>query len=182
MNHQELILKVSERYREPHRYYHTLDHIEYMLRMGGDLDLSDEQVLAIWFHDAVYEPQSSTNEADSAALAVAMLSDHGYPQASIELVRQIVADSEQHVPTVPESATVIDLDLCPLAADPEVYDRNCVNLRLEHSWLTDAEFDNNLRQFLSKMLAKPHIFWTPWGEQLEGAARANLQRALDSLG
>ena len=182
MNHQELILELSSRYCEPHRHYHTLDHIEYMLMMAGDQDLSDEQVLAIWFHDAIYEPQSSTHEADSADLAVEMLTARRYPKAGIELVRQIVIDSEEHAPTVPESALVIDLDLSPLAAAPDVYDRNRDNLRREHAWLSDSEFEGNLRQFLAKMLAKPHIFWTPWGRQLEAAARGNLQRALDSLG
>jgi predicted metal-dependent HD superfamily phosphohydrolase len=181
VNHTGLILDLSKRYCEPHRYYHTLEHIAYLLMKGKDQDLSDEQTLAIWFHDAIYNPQSRSNEADSADLAVEMLRACHYPEAGIELVRQIVLDSEQHEPTVPESAKVIDLDLCPLAAEPEIYDRNHGNIRRENSWLSDTEFQNNLQMFLQRFLARDRIFWTPWGEGLEAAARENLQRTLDSL-
>ncbi|MEE2887928.1 MAG: hypothetical protein VX951_10925 [Planctomycetota bacterium] len=181
MNHEELILDLSRRYCEPHRHYHTLDHIAYLLMMGREMDLSDEQILSIWFHDAIYEPQSATNEADSAALAVEMLTARAYPEASIEIVRQIVIDSEKHIPTIPEAAQVIDLDLCPLAAQPDVYDQNQDNLRREHAWLSNEEFEQNLRRFLTTLLASERIFWTPWGKALEGPARNNLQRTLDSL-
>lgn len=182
MNHQELILDLSRRYCEPHRHYHTLEHVAYLLMMGRNLDLSDDQILSIWFHDAIYEPQSTTNEADSADLAVKMLRAREYPEAGIEVVRQIVIDSEKHVPTIPESAKVIDLDLCPLAAEPDVYDHNRENLRREHTWLSDAEFEQNLRKFLANLLASKAIFWTPWGKALEARTRSNLQRTLDSLG
>lgn len=181
MSHAGLILNLSKRYCEPHRYYHTLEHIAYLLMKGRGQDLSDEQTLAIWFHDAIYDPQSRTNEIDSADLAVEMLSACGYPEDGIDLVRQIVLDSEQHEPTVPESAKVIDLDLCPLAAEPKIYDHNHGNIRRENAWLSDAEFQTNLQIFLEGFLARDRIFWTPWGESLEAPARENLQRTLDAL-
>lgn len=181
MSHPELILDLSKRYCEPHRFYHTLGHIAYILMMGRDLELSDEQTLAIWFHDAIFEPRSSTNEIDSANLAVEILRASNYPEASVELVRRMVLDSEKHTPTIPESAKVIDLDLCPLAAESSLYDSNRENIRRENLWLSDAEFDENLGKFAESFLARERIFWTPWGEFLEAAARANLQRTLDGL-
>ena len=60
-------------YAEPHRHYHTLDHIADLLRLlekhGGVSD-ADAVKLAILFHDAVYDPARQDNEAASARLAV----------------------------------------------------------------------------------------------------------------
>ena len=55
---------------EPKRAYHTLVHLEEMvgyLRLFPQLD-SPSIVLAIFFHDAIYDPTSGTNEEDSAKL------------------------------------------------------------------------------------------------------------------
>jgi predicted metal-dependent HD superfamily phosphohydrolase len=58
-------------YAEPHRHYHTLDHIADLLRLlethGGVSD-ADAVKLAILFHDAVYDPVRQHNEAASANL------------------------------------------------------------------------------------------------------------------
>lgn len=42
---------------------------------------------AVWFHDAVYDPRSDTNEADSAQLAGELLTAAGLPAATVEKVR-----------------------------------------------------------------------------------------------
>src|SRR5215207_4462890 len=63
------------RHREAHRRYHTLSHVAHVLRAVAEL-LPEVEVpdpvavrLAAWFHDAIYDPRSTVNEADSAALA-----------------------------------------------------------------------------------------------------------------
>jgi predicted metal-dependent HD superfamily phosphohydrolase len=60
-------------YSEPHRFYHTLEHLAEMFKVAGKLadaavDVAALQ-LAIWFHDAVYDPRATDNEERSAALA-----------------------------------------------------------------------------------------------------------------
>src|SRR5690348_8638750 len=60
------------RWSEPHRRYHTLDHLAFMLRIidrYGDLvDDPDAVRLAAWFHDAVYDVHGADNEERSALL------------------------------------------------------------------------------------------------------------------
>ena len=73
MEATDLLMELTRRYTEPHRRYHDLRHIADMLCKGEALKLSDEQVMAVWFHDAIYDPTSKTNEADSAVLAVEKL-------------------------------------------------------------------------------------------------------------
>ena len=55
-------------YNEPHRFYHTLNHIEYVLKQLKDAELlkHDELFLAAIFHDIIYNPKSNTNEEESA--------------------------------------------------------------------------------------------------------------------
>ena len=71
------------RYREPHRRYHTADHLRQVLTMidelAGDQDLFLVR-LAAWFHDAVYAipPGQVTNEEASARLAIRELSRAGW--------------------------------------------------------------------------------------------------------
>src|SRR5262245_10907424 len=60
-------------YSEPHRYYHTLEHLAEMFKVAGKLaDAATDPAavqLAIWFHDAVYDSRATDNEERSAALA-----------------------------------------------------------------------------------------------------------------
>src|SRR5262245_18351172 len=60
-------------YSEPQRHYHTLRHLDEVLRTVGKLrDYCHDPAaveLAVWFHDAVYDPRGQDNEARSAQLA-----------------------------------------------------------------------------------------------------------------
>src|SRR6185503_19782333 len=65
------------RWREPHRRYHTVEHLAFMLDViDRDADLADDPDavrLAAWLHDAVYDPRAADNEERSVDLAVAAL-------------------------------------------------------------------------------------------------------------
>lgn len=58
---------LMELYSEENRAYHNLLHIDRMLSwLDESGEASDAVELAIWFHDAIYDPQGSQNEAKSA--------------------------------------------------------------------------------------------------------------------
>ncbi|HVL11359.1 MAG TPA: hypothetical protein VM529_02255, partial [Gemmata sp.] len=56
-------------YSAPGRHHHTLEHLAEMFRVAGRLaPQTDDPAavqLAIWFHDAVYDPRAKDNEARS---------------------------------------------------------------------------------------------------------------------
>jgi len=50
-----MLYELYRRYAEPHRKYHNLAHIFRMFEIAQnrEMELTAEQVVAIWFHDAV---------------------------------------------------------------------------------------------------------------------------------
>ena len=174
------ILELTRRYTEPHRHYHDIRHIAWILHQARGLRLSDEQILAIWFHDAVYDPRSDTNERDSARLAEQLLAAEGYAPAAIDLVAAIILDTEQHVATCPEAEIVIDLDLGPLGVEWDEYLANTAKLEREFAHLPPAERLRQRRAFCESILARPRIYTTDWGRPREQRARDNLRRSLQT--
>lgn len=175
----DLLLSLTRRYLEPHRHYHSLEHVAAMLHAGREFCLDDDQVMAVWFHDAIYDPRSETNEEDSAALASQLLAANGWPATAIARVRRIVLDTKLHEPTVDGSAAVLDLDLMSLALPWPEFHRNTERIRAEYAHVGDAEFRAGRAKFFAAMLRRPRLFFTPIGARLEAAARANLARAND---
>lgn len=175
------IIELSRRYCEPHRRYHTIEHVAHMLWRGRTHALTDEQVAAVWFHDAIYDPRRDDNEERSAELAVEHLTALGWPRHATEAVRRMVLDTRRHTPTIDPSRTVIDLDLYGLSADREVFDRDGRHIRAEFAHVDDVTFMQGRRAFFEELLARDRIYWTTWGARLEGLARANLRRALREL-
>ncbi len=179
---RSILLDLTRRYLEPHRAYHALPHIADMLQRGRDLQLTDVQIAAIWFHDAVYDSQRKDNEAQSAALAVTSLTAEGWAPRDVQLVERIVLDTEKHVPSVPEAEVVIDLDLASLALPWEGFTANTAAVRAEFLHVPEADFRAGRAAFFARMLERKQLFWTPYGRALEAQARANLARGLRELG
>src|SRR3990170_3248062 len=75
--------KLKELYSEPQRKYHNANHIhqcleqfEYVRHLPND---SEAVEMAIWFHDAIYDPESRQNEMASAVLASSIIESAGLP-------------------------------------------------------------------------------------------------------
>src|SRR5918912_1569268 len=82
---QSTFADLAGRYREPWRYYHTLDHVAAVLEevrsLRGGAPEVPALLLAAWFHDAVYDPRAGDNEERSAAYAGEVLGAQGLPEA-----------------------------------------------------------------------------------------------------
>jgi pantetheine-phosphate adenylyltransferase len=88
---------IFQLYNEEHRYYHTLEHINYMLNKAEEnYELSDDLLIAIIFHDVIYDPKSTNNELESAKLF------KKYSRNKIkneDLIYQAILDTKNHIPT-----------------------------------------------------------------------------------
>ena len=82
-------------YGEPHRHYHTLDHIAALLRLleehGRGVGDHDAVALAILFHDVVYDPARHDNEDASAAHTIDRLTRLGFPRELVAKVARYVS-------------------------------------------------------------------------------------------
>jgi predicted metal-dependent HD superfamily phosphohydrolase len=176
-------------YAEPHRHYHTLDHVADLLRLwekhGGASDAGAVR-LAILFHDAVYDPMRRDNEAASAKLAVRQLSALGFPQQLLgKIETYILATRHGAAPQAMEDADLdmlLDLDLSVLAAASDRYRIYALAIRQEYSAVPDALYRPGRRRVLEGFLARPQIYRierlrTLW----EAAARANLSGEIAAL-
>src|SRR4051794_38038275 len=78
------LAEVLARHREPHRRYHGVRHVTWVVRhvaeLAQEVPLCDggAVVAAAFFHDAVYDPRAADNEAQSARLAERVLGELGW--------------------------------------------------------------------------------------------------------
>ncbi len=107
---------IVNRYSEPQRFYHTLDHIVEVLNelRNSDLLIHDELFLAAIFHDIVYNPQSKTNEEDSATFFLNEAKSSQLTTEQKEHIKQLILDTKHHKPTVKFSEEFIKADLAIL--------------------------------------------------------------------
>lgn len=170
-------------YGEPHRHYHTLAHIHGMLS-GLDACLHQAKQpdvirLAIWFHDAIYDPHRHDNEAQSADLAREHLTQWGAPVEWVSRISAMIEATAQHewLDGDSDTALFLDLDLAILGMDSAVYDRYAQQVRQEYSWVPSALYQAGRAQVLERFLQRPCIYFTPeFASQFEDLARSNLKR------
>ncbi|MGX4658299.1 HD domain-containing protein [Micromonospora sp. SCSIO 07396] len=178
------------RWREPHRRYHTEHHLRAVLDLvDRHADLADrpERVaLAAWTHDAVYDPRAAAdaNERASAELAGGLLTGLGVPAGTVAEVRRLVLLTAGHrtAPGDRDGALLCDADLAVLATPPEVYDGYAAAIRAEYAHVPEADFRAGRARVLDGLLALPTLFrLPPLAARWETPARANLRRELTSL-
>lgn len=183
------------RLSEPHRAYHSQTHIDAMLarfRKAREAFHVPEAVeLAIWFHDAVYEPGAMDNERRSAVLLRRAL-DGLAASALLEAAELMILATEHHAvplglpaPLTADLAAFLDLDMAVLGASPVEYDLYAAGVAREFVPVVgEAAYRQGRAAFLRRALATatPLFHTSPVQEALERPARANMLRELDAVG
>ncbi len=178
--------RLSALYSQPHRAYHTLDHIEALFaEFDGARQLCerpDEVEYAIWFHDAIYDARREDNEERSADLAAEVAAEidlNATFAPSIEAL--IVATKHEEFPTAPDAQLVVDCDLSPLGCSAEQFRENGKLVRREYAWIPEEQYVARREAFLRRFLERPHIYCTGlFRDKYEAQARSNLQSAISS--
>jgi predicted metal-dependent HD superfamily phosphohydrolase len=179
------------RYREPGRHYHTLRHVAETVAALRLLLATEREaaahasgstcMLAVYYHDAVYETTADDNERRSAELAVDVLGRLHCPAGVMADVARIVHSTATHISSAPDEGFVNDADLRVLARPSLVYDHYARRVRLEFAWVGEADWVVGRAAVLRSLLDRP-IYATVWGRRhWESNARANLRRELAEL-
>lgn len=109
-------LKFSEEvllnYNEPHRFYHTTQHLlEVITNLTHFEVFEDDVFLAAVYHDAIYNPKASDNEEQSANLFLEHAKNSNLTQEQKNSVTQLILDTKNHIPSSDKSQQLITADL-----------------------------------------------------------------------
>jgi predicted metal-dependent HD superfamily phosphohydrolase len=172
---------------EPHRRYHGLEHLlDCLARLDESPTAGEERDLAeaaLWYHDVVYRPGASDNEARSAEVARAALVEGGTPQSTAEEVARLVRLTD-HVapPEDPVGELVCDVDLSILGRPAREFEEYERRIREEYRQIPDLVYRAGRARVLAKLLAQDPLFRTDYfRRRYEDSARHNLRRSLGSL-
>jgi len=175
-------------YQEPHRRYHGLDHLRDCLEQldaapgtGPTRDLAE---IALWFHDAVYVPGATDNEARSAEWAARALVGAGADERQAREVARLIHLTDHARPAEDAvGALVCDVDLSVLgrpAAEFAEYERR---IRAEYGEVPEPLYRAGRATILARFLARDSLYRSGHFRALyEEAARRNLRHSLDRLG
>jgi predicted metal-dependent HD superfamily phosphohydrolase len=189
--HCHVFAQLVAAYSEPHRHYHNLDHIDWMLNLlhldvmySTPFPNPEWKVLelASWFHDVVYDPRSSENESRSAEVARNSLRELDLSTDLIARVSELIMMTKDHQapPMDFDALLFLDLDLSILASVPKKYEEYARAIRKEYAWVGDREFYLGRRKVLQVFLERT-VFRTDWFRPKEPDARLNIHREIAQI-
>jgi len=197
---------------EQQRQYHTLHHV---LEMFGYLDLlrqmdnddCHEEIsatarkvvkarleMATFFHDAVYNPKSGTNEEDSAELYKCFVADVWSIGKQIDAVDKskehdavvdyILATKHHRVSSSADAhlRMFLDVDMSVLGKQCDSYDAYAGMIRQEYIHVDRTLYCIKRAEILTDFLVADNIFsFEPINKAYEVQARDNLRREIAML-
>lgn len=195
-----LLENIASRYNEPHRHYHNREHLDNCLIAlvlnSSDCNLSDHDSklarIALFYHDAVLDPEKATNEFESATLFRADARKFGLTShdgdwklsaSDIENISHAIMctrhiDSE-YTPGLEWQKVVCDCDLAILGAQPAVFKKYEKDVRKEYQAIPHKQYMKKRETLMKKM--KNHaiwgVYWTRvFNMQFNAQAQLNLEK------
>lgn len=176
----------------PARHYHGQRHIDLLLGLLDEtrpaLAAPEAVELAIWYHDAVYDPARADNEAESAALLRADLDGLVAPALIAHAATLILATHTHRVPPglapplASDCAHFLDMDLSILGADAETFAWYNAAIRREYAHIPEPQWRQRRPAILAGFLARDRLYLTDhFHARFDAPARANLRAAIAAL-
>lgn len=201
---QDMFHQLWNLYSDSTRFYHTTVHIEEMLSVFklmttnyGDflprnfadngVDASDTIViLAIFFHDAIYDGKSSTNEEDSALL-FEEFADRIEIDETIKnkIAAYIIATKTHQVAgnqDDPYLDLFLDLDMAVLGKNQSAYTQYASLIRQEYDFVPVNVYCEKRAEILESFLKLQSVYRTSiMKAELEERSHSNLSGEIDRL-
>ncbi len=179
--------EIENAYSDRQRHYHTLAHLENLLR---DLTPVKEQIqdweavlFALFYHDIVYKATGKGNEEKSAELARKRLESLSFPpERTARCVAHILATKGHTGSNDPDTDLFTDADLSVLGKDENAYKEYYQQVRKEYAIYPDLLYKPGRKKVLQHFLSMERIFKTPhFFDLYEQQAHKNLQAELRTL-
>jgi predicted metal-dependent HD superfamily phosphohydrolase len=178
--------KLTEAYAEPQRHYHNQRHItECLAEFDAAGHLARQSVaveLALWFHDAVYDPKAADNEEQSAEMARNCLEGAGLPDLATTVVGLVMATKTHVIAGYPDAGLLVDVDLSILGQSEARFAEYETQIREEYSWVPKLIFKPKRSEILQRFLNRDHIYTHEhFVKRYEQNARRNLENSIRKL-
>lgn len=184
---EELYHQLVACYSEPHRKYHTIQHLDECLThfqsVSALADHPDEVELALWFHDAIYDTSKKDNEKRSAEWARASVAAVGVSIEKADRIYELIMGTmHKAVPVGRDAEVLVDIDLSILGAEAARFDEYEVQVREEYSWVPESLYRAARSKVLEMFVNREWIYSTePFRRDYEARARDNIARSLARL-
>ncbi len=178
--------QLTQAYAEPHRHYHNQQHIaECLAEFDGARHLAhepNEVEMALWFHDAVYDPKAGDNEEQSALLAKRCLESAGLSRLASTVAELVMVTRLHDAGAGPDAALMVDVDLSILGQSETRFSEYEAQIRKEYGWVPKPIFNSKRKQILLRFLERQHIYTMEFfTAKYEEKARRNLEQSVRKL-
>lgn len=184
---QDLFHRLVACYSEPHRKYHTMQHLNecfaHLESLRSIAERPAEVELALWFHDAIYKTSKKDNEERSAEWARESALAGGLSNDQAGRIFDLVTVTKHNaVPAGRDAEVLVDADLGILGADPARFDEYEGQVREEYPWVPGPLYRRERRRILQEFANRPSIYCTDhFRAKFEAQARDNIARSLARL-
>ena len=185
-------IKLATAYSEEHRHYHNLDHIASCLAEYNEIKKEIyhpmDVKLSIWFHDSVYDTQSSSNEEKSCELFLQAAKDLDLSRFTKASVKKMILATKHNSNYCwnqqnenNDICLFLDIDLSILGQDSETFLKYNSNIKKEYSWVEENLYSTERGKILGSFLTRNSIFNSKFFiKKYENKARKNIENLLES--
>src|ERR1044072_9446336 len=180
---EELYHQLVACYSEPHRKYHTIQHLNECLThfesVSALAEHADEVELALWFHDAIYDTSKKDNEKRSAEWARdSVLAAGVSSEKAGRIYELIMATMHNAVPVGQDAEVLVDIDLGILGARADRFDDYEMQVREEYSWVPENLYRAARRKVLEQFVNREWIYSIePFRSKYEARKRETIPRS-----
>lgn len=178
-----LLHLLLDAYSEPQRHYHTIQHIVECLAFFHQIknQLNDPIAveLAIWFHDAIYDPQAIDNEEKSAEL-IEQYCSQLFEKAQLQKVYEWIIATKKHSPATDQDLNyLLDIDLAILGSSKRRFAEYEQQIQQEYSWVDADLYQVKRAEVLNYFFEMKPLYQTEYfRDLLEEQAKYNLTSSL----
>lgn len=175
-------------YSELHRVYHTLEHIEYGLKLLKEVKYLCQDYFLVqfawWYHDVIYLPNSLNNESVSAnKVAFDSLQLKFADDTTLKIYKMIMATKHLNNKAESNDEKIIhDVDLAILGSDKDEYLEYANAIRKEYLMYPAEKYNKGRVFILKNFLNLEKIYYTEYFQECyEKKARINILKEISNL-
>ena len=182
---QKIFNKLIAAYSEKQRAYHTVQHLYECLvlleSIRANLNDANAVALALWFHDAVYDPQAKDNELKSAELFEQYVV-HNLSADVVQKIKRWIVATQKHASTDElDLQFLLDIDLAILAASPARFAEYEQQIQKEYAWVGSGIYSIKRKEVLAHFYQTEPLYQTEYFQQnFEQRAKGNLREVVEN--